>query len=60
MASLAVVCLRHREEEQGWEWQVLQGHRSRVHVYRALSGGSKVGENVLELFSGISKLIPVN
>lgn len=24
------------------------------------SGGSKVGENVFELFSGIPKLIPVN
>lgn len=27
---------------------------------QSLSGGSKVGENVFELFSGISKLIPVN
>lgn len=48
--------------EQGWGWQVRQGPEEQGLCVQSLSGGSRVGENVIlpEQLTGISKLVPVN
>lgn len=52
---------RRRNRRMRRRRQVMQGQGSRDCVY-SLSGGSRVGENVIlfEQFAGILKLVPVN
>lgn len=62
MASLAVVCLTAQGGGAGLGMAGPAGSEEQGSCVQSLRGGSKVGENVIvfELFSGISKLIPVN
>lgn len=48
--------------EEGWGWQVRHGPEEQGWCVQSLSGGSRVGENVIlsEQFAGILKLVPVN
>lgn len=62
LASLAVVCLTAQGGGAGLGMAGPAGSEEQGSCVQSLRGGSKVGENVIvfELFSGISKLIPVN